>query len=250
MDSSDFFFLKHFVPKLITAIFLTISLPLFTALSYFIFAETISYIMGISSTTPLSHIIEIIYISAYGTNFGIELQHFFIAEELGSYSNLKNFMWSLSIINGAILAVGFAFLYKFYFQIISTITKNNVSLNENPITGYLGNLFLMAFTYHFCMPFIFFTSELPYGLNMIIVWSILLFPFLGIRIALTNRHRKNADKNGKIFTYYYIAFFLLLVSFALYKDGLSNINLNLLFLLAPLGSFYILISSITRHRKS
>ena len=256
------FFTKHFIPKLISVVFITISLPLFTALAYFMFSEAILYAMGVSSTIPLSGIIEVMYLSAYGTTFGIELQHFFIAEELGFYSDLEHFMWSLNIINGIILAVGFAFLYRFYFQVISTITRSNASFNENPFIGYLGNIFLMAFTYYCCMPLIYFTSELPYALNIIVVWSILLFPFLGIRLALTNMSRAKSGKNGQVFAYYYIAFFLSVISYSAYSDpsfvqlfsdiakgDTTNINLNHFFLLSPLASFYWLIGSILKHKK-
>jgi hypothetical protein len=210
--------------------------------------------------TQILDTINQVYTSAYGVTIGAEMQHFLVAYDLSKYENLRHFMFSLNIINGATLLVGFVFLYNFLYNTVGTMTRYKYSLEEDMIWSVIGNIFLMGFTYFFCTTLINYTSELPYGLDTFVVWNILLFPFLGFRLALTNNDYLGDGKNSRIVTGYYILFFLSIISFALYKEGslMDSINgggtfqltVDVLFILSPLISFYWLIKSLFGKKKS
>jgi hypothetical protein len=246
--------------KIISALFLSMSLPLFTGLALFAFDKGIELITGNHSPMQILDVINQVYTSAYGATVGAEMQHFLTAYNLGKHSDLSNFMLSLNIINGVTLIAGFVLLYNCLFNTVGAITKYKYSLDEDLIGGFFGNIFLMGFTYFFCSTLINYTSGLPYGLDIISVWSILLFPFLGFRLALTNKQYLGDSKNSRIITCYYILFFLSIISFALYKEGSLMESINgsstfklteeIFFILSPLASFYWLIRSLFSIKKS
>jgi len=207
--------------KVLLAIFITISLPLLFSLSFAI--QDFSYGMGLNIKQFFIHL-DTIYQYAYG-DIGSKLEHIMISKNLGIKGH-EIFMHGIIIVNLLVLTISFSMFYRVCYDIIQGVSKKSKDLEINGTVEYLFGLFIIFLTYHILSPLIFMSKELPYGLGIFITWNVIFYPFLGIRLALTNSKRKVEDKIGTIFTRYYIVMGLFAFPLYLYINGslISGIN--------------------------
>lgn len=260
-----FFAFHYFAPKLISALLITISLPSLVGGVYFVILYALAILSGNSYLTPgLLDTINPIYTYAYGKELGDAINYFTMSTELTRYVELKNmgiFVFCLQLVNTVILAASSIFLYRLYYEIISKVKGAALSAGFNEgdyMWDYAYTIIVMMVTYSFCIPYIEATTELPYGINFVVAWSIFLFPFLGIRIAKSNYTIIGKYKMARYFTYYYILFFPALIYCMADLKGINlskilssgYVDESVILMLVPLFSFYILIKSLLKNRKA
>lgn len=200
--------------RTLLAIWVTVSLPfLFTftfTIQDFHFGTSINFDYLFSN---LSQFYEL----AYG-DIGSKLQHLTISRAL-SLEQHKIFMSGIMLINSLVLVICFSMFYRICYDVILGFSKNKPTLEVNGFFQYLGGLFIVFATYFILAHLLILTKDLPFGLGIFIAWNVMFYPFLGIRLALTNSKRKTKDKIGTMFTRYYIVFGLVIFPLSLYLSG-------------------------------
>ncbi len=208
------FFARSVFFKTLLAIFLAVSLPFLFSFTFTI--QAFQHGMSINFDYLFSNLSQF-YQLAYG-DIGAKLQHLTISRAL-SLEQHKIFMSAIMLINALVLVIGFSMFYRICYDVISGFSKSKPALEINGFFQYLGGLFIIFATYYTLTHLLILTKDLPFGLGIFIAWNVMFYPFLGIRLALTNSKRKTQDKVGTMFTRYYILFGLVIFPLSLYLSS-------------------------------
>ncbi len=226
--------------KTVSMVLVTISLPMITVLLAYILLAPIGFMLGVRLPLGLFDNAISLYIASYGIELAPQLLHYYMEDYLGFKFSNGLMMFSVNVLYLIVIAVGFLASYNLYFQVIMTRVSGNTDAEFSDISlDVIGLAIVIAFNYAITIPLRNSIGDLPSGISTLIVWSVLLFPFFGIRLAIHNRYQSKAHKMGRIFTYYYLLFWMAIVAFMY-----TTTKYDLAIILAPLCSFWILIRSL------
>lgn len=237
-----FFAQKSKIATVISAAFLTLSIPIYTVVTSFVFV----YFFG--KSIDFSTYSQTLFQSAFG-DYGRELSHFSL---LSDYARDGDGLWSFKYLNGLVLICSMPFLFLLYRRIGSFIHKKTVNFDWDDLKweAFL-EIILVGFLY-FCSQYIIdFAQTQSTTLGYVATWSILLFPFLGLRMAIDNsRIDFFKKKSNIIFTLYYIVFFTGFVVYIAYNDlsWLKFNNKEDFMMFVPLLSVCYLVQSLDYYR--
>lgn len=229
-----------FVFKAMSLGLLVVSLPMITAFFTVILVGTPSLFFGGSEFEGLRDTATKLYIDAYGSELGPQLMHFYFEETFGIFGAEDSLIFSLKALYVASLVVSFLFMQNLFSQVIATKVSGKSYIRDlDPVGDYLWLGLVCALTYAAAYPLIEATSELHFAISSTVVWSVLLFPFLGFRLAQHNLRTGKDYKVGKIFTIYYIIFWIALVGFTVKNQGYDDFMI-----FAPLITLFTLIRGL------
>ncbi|WP_141706999.1 hypothetical protein [Vibrio genomosp. F10] len=200
--------------KAISLILLIIALPMVTAILFHIIGGFFADILGPLPFDSLYKRAYNLYVGAFGNELGPQLMHYYVGEHFELSGWHEELLYALKIVSCVPMFFSFVFMFNLFYQVVlSKISRVTFKEKIEPGTDLFFVLIITLLSYSVSIPLVEEIGDVPDLFNIIITWSFLLFPILGLRLVFLNADLEKEYRVGRIFTVYYIVFWLLVVAF-------------------------------------
>lgn len=206
------------VARWVALILLLPLLPTLVSMMYALSLNMEGFLLGKSYLVPsLAEVSNSIHLLGYGTEMKDSINHVGFAQPIIEKESYGTLVKWFGMLNCAILVIISKYLFRYFYEILAELNKEGNKpprysywADDDNFLTYFVTLLAMVVTYYVCIPWLSLPTiqNLPYKLDLVVAWSVYLFPILGYKLARQNMDILDRAKLNKWITRYYMLFFI------------------------------------------